>query len=163
MKAHDINHSCLPVGIQNDGMTALEKAHREAALDEALCESFPASDPVAVSFTPPRAPDKVNVPSSKFQIENDRRLENEKYRMAECSVMFEGRGNQDTGYHYRIFSDARDFARLDHANLSYQIEADDPAQRKVSEMPTEAEQRQMAELAITCDGRQVLAISRLSL
>jgi len=29
----------------------LESKHREAALDEALTESFPASDPVAISVT----------------------------------------------------------------------------------------------------------------
>ena len=158
MKTHDMNHSRLPVGIQNDGITALEKAHREAALDEALCESFPASDPIAVSFTSPRAPDKVNVPNSKFQIENGRRLENEKQQ-----ITFGGPGHQYKGYHYRIFSDAPDFARLDHSNSSYQIAAEDAAQWKESEKPTETVQRQMAELAITCDGRQVLTTSRLSL
>jgi len=33
-----------------------QNAHDDAALDEALAESFPASDPVAISFPPPVVP-----------------------------------------------------------------------------------------------------------
>lgn len=38
--------------VRNDGSEASEfdSSHQEQALDEALMESFPASDPVAVSF-----------------------------------------------------------------------------------------------------------------
>jgi hypothetical protein len=126
-------------------------------------ESFPASDPIAASFTSSRAPDEVNGPNSKFQIENGRRVENEKQLIEEYGITFGGPALQYKGYHYRIFSDTPDFARLDHSNSSYQIASEDPAQWQESEKPTETEQRQMAAFAITCDGRQVLRTSRLSL
>lgn len=73
MNTRHMNHSCLQTGIQSDGITALEKAHRDAALDEALRESFPASDPIAVSFTSPRAPDLAKRANRDSQIENETR------------------------------------------------------------------------------------------
>ncbi len=118
MNTHDMNHSHLPSGIRNDRITALDDEHQEAALDEALCESFPASDPIAVSFTSPPSPprEKADAQNSKFRVENK----------------------------------------------EHQMQ-DKPVQSIEDENPTEEEQRQMAELAITFDGRQVLPISRLSL
>lgn len=42
----------FPSPVSNDGseVSEFDSSHEEQALDEALMESFPASDPVAVSF-----------------------------------------------------------------------------------------------------------------
>jgi hypothetical protein len=52
---------------KNDPGSSREAAHIDAALDEALAQSFPASDPVAVSFpgAVDLAPGEVDAPPEK--------------------------------------------------------------------------------------------------
>lgn len=73
MKKHYMNYSHRPTDIRSDEIATLERAHRDAALDEALRESFPASDPIAVSFTCPHATDQTKVPNRGSQIKNEKR------------------------------------------------------------------------------------------
>ena len=112
MKTQHMNHSRLPAGIRSRETTALDNAHRDAALDEALCESFPASDPIAVSFTSPDAPDLTKVPDRNSHIDNEQR------QMAELGVTFDGRSYRYREYRYDLLSDALSYARLDHASAS---------------------------------------------
>ncbi|MGE5651159.1 hypothetical protein [Noviherbaspirillum sp. UKPF54] len=150
MKTQDMNYSHLPTGIRNDGITALERAHRDAALDEALRESFPASDPIAVSFTSPYAPDMATVPNRDSQIENEKR------QMAELGVTYDGRSYRYKEYRYDLLSDALNYARLEHSSSSYleeQEEAPAPPQWIEPDKPTEADKRMMEKLAITFDGK----------
>lgn len=150
MKTQAMNYSRRSAGIRNDGISALERAHRDAALDEALRESFPASDPIAVSFTSPHATDQAKVPNRDSQIDNEKR------QMAELGVTFDGRGYCYREYRYDLLSDALSYARQDHASSSYQEEdaaAPQSTQWVEPEKPTEAERQLMARLAITFDGK----------
>ncbi len=147
MKTQHMNHFRLPVGIRNKETTALDNAHRDAALDEALRESFPASDPIAVSFTPPRARDIAQAPDRNSQIENEQR------RMAGSGVTFDGHSYRYREYRYDLLSDALSYARLDPSRSTYQKAATTSSQWIEPEKPTEAEQQQMARLAITFDGK----------
>jgi hypothetical protein len=42
--------------MNDDRKPPLEREHLESLLDEALADSFPASDPVAIDFRVPQAP-----------------------------------------------------------------------------------------------------------
>jgi hypothetical protein len=91
--------------------------------------------------------------NSGHPIENDRRIENEKRQMAEFGVAFDGRCYRYKEYRYDLLSDALNYAQLDRSRPTYRAEADIQPQWVEPEKPTEEEQRRMAELGITFDGK----------
>jgi len=72
METQPVTRPPLSDRIWSKEPTALENAHRDALLDEALCESFPASDPIAVCFTSV-VPDLAKGPDKNSQfIQSDK-------------------------------------------------------------------------------------------
>jgi hypothetical protein len=87
------------------------------------------------------------------QSEANKWHETERSELAPIGIGFDGRYYRYKQYRYDLLSDALHYARFDRAQPAYRTEDDIPPQWIAPETPTAEQQKQMADLGVSFDGK----------